>query len=119
MSEFRTLQQLACIERGDHGELRIELTECADDRGNVSQFVNFRLWFKGDDGQMKPGKQGMTVRKTEIHAVGKALRAALDLMNTEYRAPRQPVESMPKPPPRGQDHRFDDDPSMLDAEGFL
>jgi hypothetical protein len=113
------MQELARIQRGDHGELRIEVTECADDRGNASQFVNLRLWYKTDDGTMKPGKQGLTIRKNEIHAVGKALRAALDFMNTEYRAPRQPIESMPKPPARTQDHRFDDDPDMLDAGGYL
>lgn len=94
-AEFRTLQQLACIDRGEHGERRIELTECTSDRGEANQFVNVRLWFKGDDGQMHAGKQGLTIRKTEIHDFGKALRAALDAMN-EGRAPRQPAAGFEK-----------------------
>jgi hypothetical protein len=100
MTDFRTIQELARIPRGEHGELRIELTECSDDRGNASQFVNLRLWFKGDRGDWLPGKQGLSIRTTELLEVGKALRTAFDGMSTAQQTRSSPSPQRSRPAPR-------------------
>jgi len=99
MADFKTIAQLGCIPRGEKEEIRLSLDESTGQRG-TSTFVNVRVWFRGDDDQMHPGKQGMSIRKGEIHDFGKALRAALDAMNGEAPAPRHPPVASAPPPPR-------------------
>lgn len=113
---FRTLKQLASIPRGDREELRIELTESTSDNGEVYRYVNARIWFKGDRGDVLPGKQGITIRKDEIRDFGRALKAALEEMGDD-RGPA-PVPQQ-RQAPRTQRRSYDEDPDMLEAGGRL
>lgn len=76
MADFQVLERLGSIPRGRDEELRLELVEATSDRGNVSQFVSLRVWFKGDRGDMLPSKAGLTIRAGELKQVGLALKEA-------------------------------------------
>lgn len=92
MSEFRTIEQLVQLPRGNDKELRIEVTESTGNNGAAYQFVSLRVFERGSDGTYRPGRQGLTIRKTEIFEVGKALKAALEIMNgTRQPAAKQPI----------------------------
>jgi hypothetical protein len=38
------------------------------------QLLNIRVWFVGDDGQMRPGKQGVAVRLEMVPDLSRAIR---------------------------------------------
>jgi hypothetical protein len=63
---------LMAVPRGEKGEeLRVTLSEFKE---RVS--LNIREWFKGHDGDMRPGKKGINIRESEfqqfVDAVDKA-----------------------------------------------
>ena len=78
--------------------------EFTNDRGTF-QYVSTRLFFKGDRGDWLPTKKGCTLRRSEIHEVGKALKAALETLNEQddgnrfARNNRQPTAPKPQPEP--------------------
>ncbi len=45
------------IKKNSREELRVSIEEF---RGH--RLINLRIWFEGDDGQMRPGKQGVALR---------------------------------------------------------
>ena len=66
-------QRLAAIKRGDD-ELRLSWVTYEG-----REFLSLRVWTKGGDGNLYPGKAGVTVRAHELPDVADALAEALDL----------------------------------------
>ncbi len=76
------VQRLETLERNDGAEqIRISLDEFIDANGRAHRYISIRKWYRTNDGQWCPTKAGITVRNREIMQVGKALRAAFDLLN--------------------------------------
>lgn len=113
MSDDNTLQQLACIERNNGKEqLRVSVDEFTDDRGTAHRYISLRVWFKGERGDYLPSKKGLTVRKTEIMEVGKALKAGLDALNDDNRfarGNRQPTAPRQRPEDKEDATNYDVD----------
>jgi len=65
---------LAVLRKNSREELRINIDEY---RGH--RLVNLRVWFEADDGEMRPGKQGIAIRLDLLPE----LRAALNRVERE------------------------------------
>ncbi|MCC6668975.1 MAG: transcriptional coactivator p15/PC4 family protein [Polyangiaceae bacterium] len=64
---------LASLTRKDGAEeLRIMVRSY-----NGARYVDLRLWWRDDSGEMRPSAKGVTVRRSEIAAVLSALDAGL------------------------------------------
>jgi hypothetical protein len=64
---------LAALPRKDGAEeLRIAVRSYEGHR-----YLDLRVWWRGDDGSMRPSAKGVTVRRTEIASVLSALDAGL------------------------------------------
>lgn len=59
-----------------------ESVRVALDEFNGHPVVSARLWFKGDDGNMRPGKSGLAIGVRHLPALARALNQAL-LIATE------------------------------------
>ncbi len=66
---------LVAIPRGDE-ELRVTFTRARKPDGSETAWHSIRVFWKTDDGQWRPGKQGITVRARELRAVADALSKA-------------------------------------------
>lgn len=104
MSDSKELKRLATLKRGDD-EPRVSLDEFTDDKGNAHRYLSLRIWYLGDDGNVKPTKRGLTIRKHEVLDVGRALRAGLDAL-----------DAPPVPPARAEPKQRSLDPFDLDGE---
>ena len=60
---------MIALRKNSREELRISLDEF---RGH--RLLNLRVWFEGEDGQMRPGKQGVAVRLEMAGDVVKAIQ---------------------------------------------
>lgn len=63
----------ATIRKNANEELRVSLDEF---RGH--RLVNLRVWFKAEDGEMRPGKQGVALRVELLPELMEALRGLAD-----------------------------------------
>jgi hypothetical protein len=63
-------RRLATFPRGTDGseELRIELAEFKG-----KEFVNVRIWFRGEDGKFYPTKRGVSLKLRELPEIVSAL----------------------------------------------
>jgi len=59
---------IASIEKNAREVIRVSLSEF-----NGHDLANLRVWFKTDDGDMRPGKAGLAFRLEKLPAVIKAL----------------------------------------------
>ena len=59
---------IATIEKNKTEEIRISLSDF-----NGYDLANLRVWFRADDGQMRPGKSGLAFRLDKLPAVIEAL----------------------------------------------
>ena len=95
----QTLETLATIERGDGEQIRLTIESFTSDDGQAHVYCSARKWYKDNSGTWRPTKSGLSIRKTELMAWGKGLRAALDYLNanggesslSERLPPRQPT----------------------------
>lgn len=61
------------IRKNSREELRVTVE---DFRGH--RLVNFRVWFRADDGTMRPGRQGVALRVELLSELLSALRELAD-----------------------------------------
>lgn len=73
---------LATFPRGERGEIR--LARCSF-KGAV--FTKLQLWFPGNDGELHPGRQVVTIRDHELAEVISALQRVSEKLGV--RRPRQ------------------------------
>ena len=66
---------MAAIPRGDE-ELRVTFTRARTGNGKEVAWHSIRVFWKNDQGEWKPGKQGITIRARELHGVTVALLRA-------------------------------------------
>jgi hypothetical protein len=57
------------LARGDRGELRLSRS-----RFEGHTFTKFQIWYPGQDGELHPGRQVVTIRDHELHDVIAALQ---------------------------------------------
>ena len=73
MTTATTSRHIATLPKNGREELRVTVDEFHGRR-----LVNVRVWFVGDDGSMRPGKQGVAVRVEMAvdlaRAIGEAAR---------------------------------------------
>jgi hypothetical protein len=60
---------MIALRKNSREELRVSLDEFKGHR-----LLNLRVWFEGDDGQMRPGKQGVAVRLEMAADLADAIR---------------------------------------------
>jgi Transcriptional Coactivator p15 (PC4) len=63
---------LAAIRKNQREEIRVVAGEF-----NGVPIVSLRIWFKADDGEMRPGKAGLAFRKDIASEVAEAIRKAV------------------------------------------
>ena len=66
---------IAAFRKNATEEVRVSV-----DRYHGHELVNIRVWFTGDDGEMKPGRQGLALRLELLPN----LRAALDAVGSAH-----------------------------------
>jgi hypothetical protein len=66
------IEPIAIIRKNAREELRVSVDEF---RGH--QLINLRVWFEGEDGQMRPGKQGLALRLELLPDLRAALEKAV------------------------------------------
>ena len=94
--QSRELERLVTIPRGRNGdELRITVDEFTPaDGGEPKAYASIRVWFKGDDGQMRPSKTGCTIRRAELARAIDALTRAEQIIEN----PGAPSNGGQRPP---------------------
>lgn len=60
--------------KNDRENVRVALDEF-----NGHPVVSARLWFKGEDGNLRPGKTGIAIGVRHLPALARALNQALDI----------------------------------------
>lgn len=75
---------IATFRKNAKEEVRVSLDEF---RGH--RLVNIRVWFEADDGEMRPGKQGIALRIEMLPDLREALTAAAARGDTK--APTHPA----------------------------
>lgn len=60
---------LATIPKNRREEIRITRSAF-----NGHEFVQLRVWFRADDGEMRPGKAGISIRPNQVDEVVEALK---------------------------------------------
>jgi hypothetical protein len=68
---------LATFSRGELEELRLTLDSRPNDDGRVISWVSARIWWRGNDGEMRPSKKGVTFRVRELGEVVARLEDAI------------------------------------------
>ena len=71
LADFALAEVLALIPRNNRNKLRITREH---HRGH--SFVSLREWFVSRDGELRPGKMGMTIQPDELDDVIASLQAA-------------------------------------------
>lgn len=72
-------QKLATFKRSETDELRITLdSRPSEDGSNVISWVSARVWWRGNDGEMRPSKKGVTFRVRELGEVIARLEDAIE-----------------------------------------
>lgn len=66
------MRALATIQKNSREELRVSLDDFKGQR-----LVSLRVWFRAEDGTMRPGRKGLAVRLELLPAVLEALGKAL------------------------------------------
>ncbi len=69
---------LATFSRGELEELRLTLDSRPNDDGRVISWVSARIWWRGNDGEMRPSKKGVTFRMRELGEVIARLEDAIE-----------------------------------------
>jgi hypothetical protein len=73
--------------------LRVSLDEFTPDGGKPAKYISLREWYRSTDGDLKPTKKGITIRRREYRDVLLALQSILrDTAGTEA-APGRAVET--------------------------
>jgi hypothetical protein len=67
---------MCAVPRGDCEELRVTFARARLPDGRETAWHALRVWYRSDDGSMRPGKQGVTIRGKELRAVADALGRA-------------------------------------------
>jgi hypothetical protein len=67
---------MVALPRGDKEELRVTFTRAKTTEGRETAWHGIRVWYRADDGEMRPGKQGVTIRGKELAAVARELAKA-------------------------------------------
>lgn len=62
---------IATIRKNSKQELRVSL-----DHFQGHDLINMRVWFEADDGDMRPGKQGVSIRTALLPELARALEDA-------------------------------------------
>lgn len=62
---------IAAFRKNANEEVRVSLDDFKGHR-----LVNIRVWFAGDDGEMRPGKQGLAIRLEQLPQLRDALTEA-------------------------------------------
>lgn len=70
--------------KNDRENVRVSLDEF-----NGHRIVSARLWFKGDDGNMRPGKTGLAIGVRHLPALAKALNQALVIATEQGLLPEE------------------------------
>ena len=65
------MTDIACIQKNAREELRVSLENF---RGH--DIANLRVWYCADDGEMRPGKQGVALRRDLLPDLIEALKQA-------------------------------------------
>ncbi len=81
-------RQLAKFDRGGNDVMRVMLRE-----HKGSKYVELRIWYHDNSGELKPTGKGVTVRRAEILALQSALDTALAELEGRPVAERDPTES--------------------------
>ncbi|MBN9454285.1 MAG: transcriptional coactivator p15/PC4 family protein [Bosea sp.] len=66
-----------------------ETVRVALDEFNGHPVVNARLWFRADDGSMRPGKAGLAIGVRHLPALAKALNQALAIATAQGLLPEE------------------------------
>jgi hypothetical protein len=66
---------MVAIPRGDE-ELRFTFTRARTGNGKEAAWHSLRIFWKSDEGEWRPGKQGITIRGKELHSICIALLRA-------------------------------------------
>jgi len=110
-----TIASLATIERKNGEEqLRVSLDEFISDDGRAHRYVSARIWYEAN-GEWRPTKKGITIRKGEIRDFALALRAGLDRMNQGS----EPASRATPPAARRTGTLVEADPNWVDDHGTL
>ena len=72
---FLTAPRAVTLRKNAREEVRVSVDEFKG-----MQLLNVRVWFMGEDGQMRPGKQGVAVR---LEMAGELARAIGELCHGE------------------------------------
>ena len=68
---------MAEIPRGERGEvLRVTFTKATAGDGKRVAWHAIRVWYRDQSGELRPGKQGITIRGRELRPVADALAKA-------------------------------------------
>ncbi len=111
----KTIASLVTIERKNGEEqLRVSLDEFVGDDGKAHRYVSARVWYEAN-GEWRPTRKGITIRKTEIRDFGLALKAGLEAMNEPPRA----TAPAPAPASRRTGALLEPDPNWVDDHGTL
>lgn len=83
--ESRELHRLATLTR-NHGaeELRISVDEFVPNDGQSSKYISLRVWFKNQDGEFRPSKKGLTVKRHEVVEVAKVFAVLARKVEQEH-----------------------------------
>ena len=66
------------IPRGDRGEvLRFTFTEATSSEGKKVAWHALRVWYRADNGEMRPGKSGVSIRGRELAAIAAGFAKAV------------------------------------------
>jgi len=74
--EIVSEEVMCAVPRGDE-MLRVTFTRARTAQGRDVAWHSIRVFWKNDQGEWKPGKQGITVRGGELKAVAEALSKAV------------------------------------------
>lgn len=67
---------LATIPRGRAEQVRVTLVRARTGAGKDVAWHALRLWWRRLDGEWRPGKQGITIRSSELASITEALGKA-------------------------------------------
>ena len=65
------------LPRGEREQLRLTFTLARMPDGREVAWHALRVWYRADSGEMRPGKQGVTLRGRELRPVLDALTLAI------------------------------------------
>jgi hypothetical protein len=64
------------VPRGDREVLRLTFTRATTAAGKAVAWHALRVWYRAEDGQLRAGRAGVTIRGAELRSVAEALAKA-------------------------------------------